>query len=93
VQQMVKLLLGLQKAPAPFDASDALAVAICHLHSARELEPGTRGPGLGTGGSRSGTRDPGPGTRGPKSGPGSRIPGPGSRIARSWRAYRPPSTG
>jgi crossover junction endodeoxyribonuclease RuvC len=33
VQQMIKLLLGLDKAPTPFDASDALAVAICHLHS------------------------------------------------------------
>ena len=35
VQQMIKLLLGLDKAPSPYDASDALAVAICHLHSAR----------------------------------------------------------
>jgi crossover junction endodeoxyribonuclease RuvC len=33
VQQMVKLLLGLDKAPSPYDAADALAVAICHLHS------------------------------------------------------------
>jgi crossover junction endodeoxyribonuclease RuvC len=33
VQQMIKLLLGLAKAPAPHDAADALAVAICHLHS------------------------------------------------------------
>ena len=33
VQQMVKLLLGLAKAPSPHDAADALAVAICHLHS------------------------------------------------------------
>ena len=32
VQQMVKLLLGLDEAPAPHDAADALAVAICHLH-------------------------------------------------------------
>ena len=32
VQQMVKLLLGLDEAPAPFDAADALAIAICHLH-------------------------------------------------------------
>ena len=34
VQQMVKLLLGLDAAPAPHDAADALAVAICHLHTA-----------------------------------------------------------
>jgi crossover junction endodeoxyribonuclease RuvC len=33
VQQMIKLLLGLSKVPAPHDAADALAVAICHLHS------------------------------------------------------------
>ena len=33
VQEMVRLLLGLTHAPEPYDASDALAVAICHLHS------------------------------------------------------------
>ncbi len=33
VQQMVKLLLGLQKLPSPYDAADALAVALCHSHS------------------------------------------------------------
>ena len=33
VQQMIKLLLGLPKVPTPHDAADALAVAICHLHS------------------------------------------------------------
>jgi crossover junction endodeoxyribonuclease RuvC len=33
VAQMIKLLLGLSAAPTPFDATDALAVAICHLHS------------------------------------------------------------
>jgi crossover junction endodeoxyribonuclease RuvC len=32
VQHMVKLLLGLEHAPEPHDAADALAVAICHLH-------------------------------------------------------------
>ena len=35
VQQMIKLLLGLDQAPSPHDAADALAVAICHLHSMR----------------------------------------------------------
>jgi crossover junction endodeoxyribonuclease RuvC len=35
VQRMITLLLGLDKAPKPFDASDALAVAICHLHRHR----------------------------------------------------------
>jgi crossover junction endodeoxyribonuclease RuvC len=34
VQQMIKLLLGLDQPPSPHDAADALAVAICHLHSA-----------------------------------------------------------
>jgi crossover junction endodeoxyribonuclease RuvC len=33
VQRMIKLLLGLDKAPSPHDAADALAIAICHLHS------------------------------------------------------------
>jgi len=32
VQSMIQLLLGLAEPPAPFDASDALAIAICHLH-------------------------------------------------------------
>ncbi len=33
IQQMVKLLLGLEAVPAPHDVADALAVAICHLHN------------------------------------------------------------
>ena len=33
VQQMVKLLLGLDEAPSPHDVADALAVALCHLQS------------------------------------------------------------
>ena len=32
VQQMVKSLLGLETAPKPSDAADALAIAICHSH-------------------------------------------------------------
>ncbi len=35
VQQMVRVLLDLEQIPQPDDAADALAVAICHLHSAR----------------------------------------------------------
>jgi len=35
VQEMVRLLLGLDCRPRPDDAADALAVAICHIHSAR----------------------------------------------------------
>ena len=33
VQQMVKTLLKLTDVPKPDDAADALAIAICHLHS------------------------------------------------------------
>lgn len=33
IQQMVKILLNLEKIPKPDDAADALAVAICHAHS------------------------------------------------------------
>lgn len=35
VQQMVKAILNLKVIPKPDDAADALAVAICHLHSNR----------------------------------------------------------
>ena len=35
IQQMVKMLLNLEKIPKPDDAADALAVAICHAHSSR----------------------------------------------------------
>jgi crossover junction endodeoxyribonuclease RuvC len=45
VQQMVRLLLSLAEIPHPDDAADALAVSICHHHSARmaELVEGKRG--------------------------------------------------
>lgn len=33
IQQMVKMLLGLNVIPKPDDAADALALAICHAHS------------------------------------------------------------
>lgn len=54
VGQMVKLLLALDAVPSPHDAADALAIAICHIHSssgtiaavARSL-PVRRGPGGG----------------------------------------------
>jgi crossover junction endodeoxyribonuclease RuvC len=35
VQAMVKAILNLDETPTPDDAADALAIAICHLHSAR----------------------------------------------------------
>jgi len=34
VQQMTKTLLNLEKVPKPDDTADALAIAICHAHSA-----------------------------------------------------------
>jgi len=33
VQEMIRLLLGLESAPSPHDVADALAVAVCHLHT------------------------------------------------------------
>ncbi len=35
VQLMIAALLGLEATPHPDDAADALAIAICHVHSAR----------------------------------------------------------
>jgi crossover junction endodeoxyribonuclease RuvC len=37
VQQMVTRLLKLAEPPEPFDASDALAIAICHIHTSSTL--------------------------------------------------------
>ena len=33
VQHMIKLILGLSAVPTPHDAADALAIAVCHVHS------------------------------------------------------------
>jgi crossover junction endodeoxyribonuclease RuvC len=38
VQQMVMRLLNLREVPEPADAADALAIAICHLHTAATKE-------------------------------------------------------
>jgi len=38
VQAMVKLLLNMDHIPRPDDAADALAVAICHIHSSAYQE-------------------------------------------------------
>jgi len=35
IQSMVRAILNLDKIPNPDDAADALAIAICHLHSIR----------------------------------------------------------
>ena len=77
VQQMIKLLLGLDKPPSPHDAADALAVAICHVHSM---------PGFGI-------RDSGLDGRTRSPNAGARTPNPESRIPKSWRQYRPPTAG
>jgi crossover junction endodeoxyribonuclease RuvC len=37
VQYMVARLLNLKEIPEPADAADALAIAICHLHTAQTL--------------------------------------------------------
>lgn len=35
VQEMLRIMLGLEEVPRPDDAADAVAVAICHLHRQR----------------------------------------------------------
>jgi len=35
MQEMVRILMGLREAPQPDDVADALAVAICHLHTSQ----------------------------------------------------------
>ena len=44
VQEMVRVLLALREPPAPFDAADALAVAITHLHHASRPKPAEATP-------------------------------------------------
>ncbi len=33
VQEMMKVLLGLDAVPSPHDVADALAIAVCHIHT------------------------------------------------------------
>jgi hypothetical protein len=94
---MIKLLLGLDRAPSPHDAADALAVAICHVHSMPAS--GLRAAGAGVGGTRAGraARDAPPGATSPEP----RVTSPESPVPRSkpsttraltsWRQYRPPA--
>ncbi len=60
VQQMVKVILGLPAIPTPHDAADALAIAICHAHTARvrgvPLQRDTSGPPGGGSGVRTSRR-------------------------------------
>jgi crossover junction endodeoxyribonuclease RuvC len=46
VQHMVTRLLNLSEVPEPADAADALAIAICHLHTSATL---ARQQGVGHG--------------------------------------------
>ena len=75
VQQMIKLLLGLAQPPTPYDASDALAVAICHVHSGF----GMRDAGFAAKKTERGVRATSPlrSWRHYKPNPGSRVPNPG----------------
>jgi crossover junction endodeoxyribonuclease RuvC len=77
VQQMIKLLLGLAQPPTPYDASDALAVAICHVHQA---------------GLKTRLHDAGIQTNDNVVGAGLQTR-PERRLPRSWRQYRPPAHG
>jgi crossover junction endodeoxyribonuclease RuvC len=47
VQFMVARLLGLAELPEPSDAADALAIAICHIHTAQTLAAQVRPQGVG----------------------------------------------
>jgi crossover junction endodeoxyribonuclease RuvC len=86
VQQMIKLLLGLEKVPTPHDAADALAVAICHLHSMPQgrLTPVPTSVVVGAAFPRP-HGYAGPAVASAKAG---RRP---SAAQRSWRHYRPPT--
>jgi crossover junction endodeoxyribonuclease RuvC len=59
VQSMIQLLLGLSNPPTPFDASDALAIAVCHLHKMNlrgaRPQPGSKPDGRSTPASRATT--------------------------------------
>ena len=37
VMEMTKVILGLSKIPKPDDAADALAIAVCHAHTATSM--------------------------------------------------------
>ena len=94
VGQMVKLLLGLTAAPSPHDAADALAVAICHLHSmplVRLKADTTKGNSVRL---KADTTD-GPVVSGfsRTKTDGSEASGFSRTKARSWRSYRPPAQG
>jgi crossover junction endodeoxyribonuclease RuvC len=90
VGAMVRLLLGLPEVPEPHDASDALAVAICHVHAMgpaglleapdltpRDTHAQAQGPHL--------TK-----SRGGRPSRGFEAPSPPASQVKTWRKYRPP---
>ena len=81
IQQMIKLLLGLDEPPSPHDAADALAIAICHLHSAPMRALKVRA-GLKTRPDQSAIK-----SDVVEAGPQTRLP----KTLKSWRQYRPPT--
>ena len=105
VQQMVKLLLGLSEAPSPHDAADALAVAICHVHSgvgrlARLKPSAAKDPHSAAKDPRGAAKDPQGAAKDPRGAAkdphraAQRFPARlGRSTLRSWRNYRPPAGG
>ena len=95
VQRMVKLLLGLDAAPTPHDAADALAVAIGHLHNApaqaglktRLYDSRANNDSRAHNASRAGN-DSSAGSTEPYVEAGLQTR---PRKLRSWRQYRPPA--
>ena len=73
VQRMMKLLLGLDAVPSPHDAADALAVAICHLHSGFGLARTAAGPAVADRGD----------------GGGAGLQAGRKASPKSWRNYKP----
>jgi crossover junction endodeoxyribonuclease RuvC len=49
VQAMMKLLLGLDAVPTPHDVADALAVALCHIHTSANIISRVAGAGAAPG--------------------------------------------
>ena len=109
VQQMIKLLLGLEKAPSPYDASDALAVAICHVHQAGLKARLSDAEAKGTAKSRAATskgaaksndveadlklKDVEADLKSKDVEADLQVRLHESRLPRSWRQYRPPAHG
>ena len=87
VQQMIKLLLGLEQAPSPHDTADALAVAICHLNS---MPPaGLKAPVVEA------DLPPSPRLRRTaeaRSAKAGQVRLPKNAKTKTWRQYRPPAS-